>query len=130
MQKRLPNYTWLTWVAQGIALVLGIIYCVMMVVGKQTGLGGLGTGRDIALIILGVQALAFALIGFILVAALAYGVYRLKLWLREALRQLTAYARMGHRYVEALSHKIAAPFIAVESKAAQGQAMLRGLRRG
>lgn len=129
MRQKFPNYTGWTWVVQGVALVAGIIYVVMMVAGGTVGAGGLGTARDIALIVLGVQALAVALIVFVLVAALAYAVYRLKLWLRDALRKLTAYARLGHGYVEQFSRKVAAPFIKAESKAAQVQTIMRGVRQ-
>ncbi len=129
MLKKLPDYTPWTWVIQGLVLIVGIVYAVIAVASGALGLGGLGTARDIALIVLGIQALAVALIGFILLAALAYGLYRLKLWLRDALRQLTAYARLGHRYVEQFSRKLAAPFIAAESKVAQGQAIMRALRQ-
>lgn len=129
MRQKFPNYTGWTWVVQGVALVAGIVYAVMMIVGGTVGAGGLGTARDIALIVLGVQALVVALVAFALVAALAYGVYRLKLWLRDALRKLTAYARLGHGYVEQFSRKVAAPFIEAESKATQVKTIVRGVRQ-
>jgi len=130
MQKRYPDYRWLMWVVLGVGLALGLFYTVMMVRGGNFGAGGLATGRDLALIFLGLHLLIAVLLGFALVAALTYGIYRLRLWLSGVLRQITAYARLGHRYVEMFSHKLAGPFIAAESRAAQAQAIWRALRRG
>ncbi len=71
MLKKLPDYTPWTWVIQGLVLIVGIVYAVIAVASGALGLGGLGTARDIALIVLGIQALAVALIGFILLVELA-----------------------------------------------------------
>ncbi len=129
MSKRYPNYRWLMGLVQVAGLVLGLVYVGAMLAGGKIGAGGLGTGRDLALIFLGLHALVAVVIGFVLVAALTYGLYHVRLWLQGALRQVTAYARLGQGYAEALSHQIAAPFIWIESRIAQTQALVRALRR-
>ncbi len=69
------------------------------------------TPRDIALIFLSLQALVGTLLLLLLVAAVAYGIYRLRLLVRDYLRLAFGYAEKLREGVERASDAIAAPFI-------------------
>ena len=73
----------------------------------------MGVARDIALIFLSLEALVVALVPLVLVSALAYGVYRLRLWIRDGLRTAQEYAQMAQEHVERASTAIAEPFIQI-----------------
>ncbi len=77
------------------------------------------TARDIALVLLSVEALAIGLLPLLLLAALAYGVFRLRRWMVRFLRGLTRRLQGIRQRVEGITAKIVAPIIAVRSRKRQ-----------
>ncbi|MGC9357985.1 MAG: hypothetical protein ACP5GX_08965 [Anaerolineae bacterium] len=83
--------------------------------------------RDIALIFLSLEALVAALIPLVFFSALAYGIYRLRLIVREYLRLALDYAEKAREAVEKGSKAVAKPFIWVHSKVRMLQIILQNL---
>lgn len=73
----------------------------------------MGTARDVALIFLSIQALAMAVVPLIVLSALVYGVYRLRLLVEQYSKVAHEYAQKLHDYVEKISKAIAEPFIRI-----------------
>ncbi len=71
----------------------------------------MGTARDIALIFLSLEALVMALIPLVLLAGLAYGVYRLRKLAKQYLKLGQVYAQKAHAYVEQASRAVVKPLI-------------------
>jgi hypothetical protein len=80
--------------------------------------------KDIALIFLSLEALVLAFIPMVLIAGLAYGVFRLHRWTRSSLQLAQGYVQRAHDVVDEWSEKIARPFIAVHATASQVEAIL------
>lgn len=85
------------------------------------------TARDIALIFLSLEALFVALIPLALLAALAYGVYRLIPAARKYLRLALSYAEQARAAVERMSESVAAPLIWVYSTAQSIRVIIKRL---
>ncbi len=75
----------------------------------------MGLARDIALIFLGLEALAIGLVPLVMLAGLAYGVYRLRELTKVGLRKLQAIAEKIASGAEKGSHAVARPFISLHS---------------
>lgn len=75
----------------------------------------MGTARDIALILLGLQALIVALVPLVVLSALAYGIYRLCGITRHYLQVAQQYAQKLHSSVERLSQSLVSPLIRVHT---------------
>ncbi len=71
----------------------------------------MSTARDIALIILIVQAFFFSLIPLTLFGGMAYGVFWLRPRVIAGLRQAFEYAEMAREYVERVCAQLVAPFL-------------------
>ncbi len=76
----------------------------------------IATARDIALVFLAIEALLIGTIPFLLIAAMAYGVHRLRRWMLDALRRLAKVLSSLQVKVEGVASKIVAPLIAVRSR--------------
>ncbi len=83
--------------------------------------------RDIALIFLSLEALVMALIPLTLLAALAYGVYRLIPLTRLYLRLALDYAEQLREIVERISESVAAPLIWAYSTVRRLRVMIKKL---
>ncbi len=77
----------------------------------------MNTARDIALVFLALEAVAVAIIPLVFLAAMAYGVYRLRRWVWWQLRQAQQYAQRAHALAERASYAVASPFIRVHATA-------------
>jgi hypothetical protein len=84
----------------------------------------MGVARDIALVFLSLEALIIVIIPLILIAALVYGVYRLRLLVREYLRIAVKYAQKANDAVKTYSTLITDRFISVHTGAAKVSGML------
>lgn len=82
------------------------------------------TARDIALIFLSLEALVIAFIPMVLIAGLAYGVFRLHRWARTSLQLAQGYVQRANDVVDDWSKKIAEPFIAVHATFCRISAMV------
>ncbi|MBN2006163.1 MAG: hypothetical protein JXA21_22595 [Anaerolineae bacterium] len=71
----------------------------------------MGTARDIALILLSLQALIMALVPLAVLSALAYGVFRLCGIARHYLQVAQQYAQKLNSLVERLSRSLVSPMI-------------------
>lgn len=89
---------------------------------------GWATPRDIALVFLSLQALALALVPLALLIGLIYATIKVRIWLRQLLRQGWGYLELGRHYVERAMRAVAAPVIGAYSTFSQVQAMLFRLR--
>ena len=81
------------------------------------------TARDIALIFLSLEALVIAFIPMVLIAGLAYGVFRLHRWVRTSLQLAQGYVQKANDFVDEWTTKIAEPFIAIHMAASRIRAM-------
>ena len=90
----------------------------------------MSVGRDIALVFLSLEALIIVLIPLILIAALAYGVYRLQLLAREYLRLALGYAQQANDVVNDVAKSITDRFISIHTGAAKVSGMLNRLFLG
>jgi hypothetical protein len=88
------------------------------------------TARDIALIFLSLEALIIAFIPMVLIAGLAYGVFRLHRWTRTSLQLAQGYVQRAYDVVDEWSEKIAMPFIAIHMAASRVNAMLKKVTEG
>ena len=89
----------------------------------------MGTARDIALIFLSLEALVIALVPMLIIAGLAYGVFRLTGLARVYLRKAQTYTQLAYDYVEKASVAVAAPFIKANSSVRQVTAIVQRLTR-
>jgi len=93
----------------------------------------MGVARDIALIILGLQAMVMVLIPLTLLGGTIYGLYRLQPLLRKYLRLAVTYAEMAQAYVERGSLAIAKPLIRAHTLGrmltTMGSAVINGLSK-
>jgi hypothetical protein len=87
----------------------------------------MGTARDIALIFLSLEALAIAIIPLLLLAALAYGIYRLRLVVKQYLVLAQTYALKIQTRVEQISHSAARPLIQANAKARMATTIIKNL---
>ena len=90
----------------------------------------MGVARDIALVFLGLEALIIVLIPLILIAALAYGVYRLRLLVREYLRIAVGYAQQANDSVNEVAKSITDRFINIHTGATKLSSILNRLFLG
>jgi hypothetical protein len=88
------------------------------------------TARDIALIFLSLEALVIAFIPMVLIAGLAYGVFRLHRWTRASLQLVQGYVQRAHDIVDEWSVKIARPFIAIHTASSRVSAMMEKMTEG
>jgi cell shape-determining protein MreC len=90
----------------------------------------MGVARDIALVFLSLQALIIVLVPLILISALAYGVYRLRLLIREYLRLAVSYVQKANDSVNRVAKSITDRFISIHTGAAKVTSMLNRLFLG
>ncbi len=90
----------------------------------------MGIARDIALVFLSLEALIIVLIPLLLIAALTYGVYRLRLLVREYLRLAVGYAQQANDIVNDAAKSITDRFISIHTGAAKVSSMLNRLFLG
>jgi hypothetical protein len=90
----------------------------------------MGIARDIALVFISLEALVIVLIPLLLIGALAYGVYRLRLLVREYLRVALGYAQQVNDTVNASAKSITDRFISIHTGAAKVSGMLNRLFLG
>lgn len=83
--------------------------------------------RDIALVFLSLEALIIVLIPLLLIGALAYGVYRLRFYVRKYLRLAVGYAQQANDAVNDVAGKITNPFINVHAGTAKIAGMAKRL---
>ncbi len=83
--------------------------------------------RDIALIILSLQALVMALVPLALFGGIAYGIHRLRPLVRHYLRLAFSYAELVRARVDSAAHQAASPFIRVHSTVRMTQRILQQL---
>lgn len=88
------------------------------------------TARDIALIFLSLEALVIAFIPMVLIAGLAYGVFRLHRWARTSLQLAQVYVQKASDFVDEWAVKIAEPFIAIHMTATRIGAMFEKVTEG
>ena len=86
--------------------------------------------RDIALFFLSLEALIIVLIPLLLISALAYGVYRLRLLIREYLQIALVYAQQANDAVNEVAKSITDSFIRIHTGAAKVSGMLNRLFLG
>ena len=86
--------------------------------------------RDIALFFLSLEALIIVLIPLLLISALAYGVYRLRLLIREYLQIALVYAQQANDAVNEFAKSITDSFIRIHTGAAKVSGMLNRLFLG
>ncbi len=87
----------------------------------------MGVARDIALIFLSLEALIIVLIPLILIAALTYGVYRLRLLVKEYLQLACVYAQKANDAVKGYAKSVTDPFISLYASTAKVSGMLKRL---
>jgi hypothetical protein len=90
----------------------------------------MGVARDIALVFLSLEALIIVLIPLILIGALTYGVYRLRLLVREYLRLALGYAQQANDAVKSTAKEITDRFISIYTGAAKVSRILNRLFLG
>ena len=86
--------------------------------------------RDIALVFLSLEALVIVLIPLLLIGALAYGVYRLRLIVKEYLQLALGYAQQANDAVNDVANSISDRFISIHTYIAKVSGMLNRLFRG
>ncbi|MDF1514405.1 MAG: hypothetical protein P1S60_11405 [Anaerolineae bacterium] len=84
----------------------------------------MGVARDIALIFLSLEALIAVLIPLLLIGALAYGVYRLRLLVKEYLQLAVGSTQMANDRVNQVAKSITEPFIQIHTVFAKIAGML------
>jgi hypothetical protein len=87
------------------------------------------TARDIALILLSLQALVIALVPLAILSALAYGVYRLHVLARTYLRKAQVLAQQAYGAVDSASEAISRPLIRAHATGSQATTILKKLTR-
>jgi hypothetical protein len=90
----------------------------------------MGVARDIALVFLSLEAFIIVLIPLLLIAALAYGVYRLRLLVRDYLRLAVGYAQKANDAVNGFAKVITDRFISLHTSVAKVIGMLNRLFLG
>ena len=90
----------------------------------------MGVARDIALIFLSLEALIGVLIPLVLIGALAYGVYRLRLLVKEYLQIALGYAQIANDRVNQVATSITERFIQIYTVFTKINAMLNRLFLG
>ncbi len=90
----------------------------------------MGILRDLALILLALEAAVGSLVAVALLVAVHYGLYRSRWWrvLPRWLLVVRQYLLLGQRGVERISRRAAAPILAVASARAALTSMLRPRR--
>jgi hypothetical protein len=88
------------------------------------------TARDIALIFLSLEALVIAFIPMVLIAGLAYGVFRLHRWVRTSLQLAQGYVQKANDFVDEWTTKIAEPLITIHMTAIRIGAMFEKVTEG
>jgi len=90
----------------------------------------MGVARDIALVFLSLEALVIVLIPLLLISALAYGVYRLRLLIKEYLQLALVYTQKANDAVNSVAKSITDRFIRIHTGAAMVSGMLNRLFPG
>ena len=86
--------------------------------------------RDIALVFLSLEALIIVLIPLLLIGALAYGIYRLRFYVKQYLRMAVGYAQQVNDAVKDAAKKVTEPFINIHAGAAKVSSMAKRLFLG
>lgn len=90
----------------------------------------MGVARDIALVFLSLEALIVVLVPLLLISALAYGVYRLRLLIKEYLQLALVYAQKANDAVNGFAKSVTDRFISIHTGTAKVSHMLKRLFLG